>query len=145
MWVDYPSVFVIMPFSEPWSNTIYSQLIKPGVEDAGLKCIRGDTVIRIGDLTQNIWGALLGAGIVVAEVSALNANVFYEVGLTHALGKDVILLKQIGSKIPADIGGAHYHEYDPQAIDLSKKWLTTELSQWATENCSQAVKSLRGV
>ncbi len=117
--------------------------MKPGVEDAGLKCVRGDTVVRIGDLTQNIWGALLRSGIVIADVSALNANVFYELGLTHALGKDGIILRQAGSRIPADIGGSHYHEYDLQALDPSKLWLSSELSGWARDNQSQAVKSLR--
>ncbi len=145
MWVDYPSVFVIMPFSQPWSETVYRDLIKPGVDGAGLECVRGDTIVRIGDLTQNIWGALLRSGIVVADVSALNANVFYELGLTHALGKDAIILKQTGSNVPADIGGAHYHEYDLQNLDQGKSWLKAELSEWARDNHSQAVKSLRGV
>jgi len=143
MWVDYPSAFVVMPFSETWSDIVYRDLIKPGVEDAGLQCIRGDTVVRIGDLTQNIWGALLRAGVVIADVSALNANVFYELGLTHAIGKDAIILKQAASKVPADIGGAHYHEYDLQAMDRSKSWLSSELSEWAKKGHSQAVKSLR--
>jgi hypothetical protein len=133
-----------MPFSEPWSDGVYSQFIKPGVENAGLKCIRGDIVVRIGDLTQNIWSALLHAGIVVADVSALNANVFYELGMTHALGKDAIILRQSGSKVPADIGGAHYHEYSLQQLDQARAWLSTELTGWAALNHSQAVKALRG-
>jgi hypothetical protein len=62
MWVDYPSAFVVMPFSETWSDIVYRDLIKPGVEDAGLQCIRGDTVVRIGDLTQNIWGCAVARG-----------------------------------------------------------------------------------
>ena len=45
MWVDYPSAFVIMPFSQPWSETVYRDLIKPGVDGAGLECVRGDTII----------------------------------------------------------------------------------------------------
>ncbi|MFY9607682.1 MAG: hypothetical protein WAU45_03600 [Blastocatellia bacterium] len=145
MWVDYPSAFVIMPFSQPWSETVYRDLIKPGVNGAGLKCVRGDTVVRIGDLTQNIWGALLRAGIVVADVSALNANVFYELGLAHALGKDAIILKQAGSNVPADIGGAHYHEYDLQTLDRGRSWLSAELSEWAKDNHCQAVRTLRDV
>jgi hypothetical protein len=82
MWVDYPSVFVVMPFSEPWSDTVYRQMIEPAVRDAGLECVRGDTIVRVGDLGQNLWGALLHAGFVVADVSAPNVNVFYELGLT---------------------------------------------------------------
>lgn len=144
MWVDYPSAFVIMPFGEPWSAVVYDNLIKPGVENAGLACVRGDAILRIGDLAQNIWGALLHAGMAIADVSALNPNVFYELGLVHALGKDTIILKQAGSKLPADFGGAHYHEYDLQDLGAGKAWLTAELSKWSKDARSQAVKSLRG-
>lgn len=143
IWVDYPSAFVVMPFSEPWSDAVFRDLLKPGVEGAGFKCIRGDAVVRIGDLTQNIWGALLRAGVVVADVSAVNANVFYELGLTHALGKDAIILKQAGAKVPADIGGAHYHEYRLDALDAARSWLSAELSQWAKDNHAEAVRRLR--
>jgi hypothetical protein len=143
IWVDYPSAFIVMPFSETWSDSVFRDLIKPSVEDAGLHCIRGDTVLRIGDLTRNVWSALLRAGVVIVDVSALNANVFYELGLAHAIGKDTFILKQAASKVPTDIGAAHYHEYDLQSLGLSKTWLTSELSQWATAGHSQAVKSLR--
>jgi hypothetical protein len=69
--------------------------------------------------------------------------VFYELGLTHAIGKDAIILKQVASKVPADIGGAHYHEYDLQTLDRSRLWLSAELSEWAKNGHSRAVKSLR--
>ena len=129
MWVDAPSAFVVMPFGEPWSKAVFADLIEPAVTEAGLKCLRGDTIARVGDLTQNIWGALLHAGIVIADVSVLNANVFYELGLTHALGKDTIVLKQAGSKVPADILGAHYHEYDLQSLEAGKE--VVEIRTWA--------------
>lgn len=144
LWVDHPSAFVVMPFSEQWSDRVYKEMIKPGVTAAGLDCVRGDTIPRVGDLTQNVWGALLHAGIVVADASALNANVFYELGLAHALGKDTVILKQSGSKVPADIGGAHYHEYDLAALDLGREWLTTELKQWAAGTHAGAVKEVLG-
>ena len=41
VWVDYPKAFVIMPFSEPWSNDVYQKMIKPAIQDANLVCIRG--------------------------------------------------------------------------------------------------------
>jgi hypothetical protein len=143
LWVDHPSAFVVMPFSEPWSDTVYRQMIEPAVRDAGLECLRGDTLVRVGDLGQNLWGALLHAGIVVADVSAPNVNVFYELGLAHALGKDAVILKQAGSAVPADIGGAHYGAYTLDALDEGRKWLAAELTRWADEHQSQAVKALR--
>jgi hypothetical protein len=144
MWVDYPSAFVVMPFREAWSDAVFRGMIEPGVTEARLACIRGDAIVRVGDLTQNIWGAMLRAGIVVADVSALNANVFYELGLAHALGKDAIIVKQVGSKTPADIGGAHYHEYDLSSLDEGRKWLNQELSQWADMTRAHTVKKVLG-
>jgi D-tyrosyl-tRNA(Tyr) deacylase len=86
---------------------------------------------------------MLHAGLIIADVSALNANVFYELGLAHAIGKDTIILKQAASNVPADIGGAHYHQYNLQTLDRSKVWLGAEVSQWATNAHSEVVKSLR--
>lgn len=141
--VDNPTAFVVMPFRESWSDTVYNKLILPAVRSAKFECVRGDKVVRIGDLTKNVWGAIMKAGIIIAEVSVPNANVFYELGLAHALGKDAILLKQQTAKLPADFGGAHYHEYDPESLGDARKWLKTELTDWAKINRSAAVKALR--
>jgi hypothetical protein len=142
MWVDYPSAFVVMPFREAWSNDVYDQMIYPGVKDAGLECIRGDVIARVGDLSQNIWDALMRAGLIIADVSALNANVFYEIGLAHGLGKDTYILKQLTAAMPADIGGAHYFEYDVQQLDKGKEWLEGELRVWARNAHSAKIKAL---
>jgi len=120
LWVDYPRVFVIMPFSEAWSTDVFDQMIRPAVLESGLECVRGDTLIRIGDMTGNIWAELLHAGIVVADVSALNANVYYELGLTHGLGKQVFILKQKGAQVPADFAGAHYYQYELDQLEAGK-------------------------
>ncbi len=143
IWVDFPKAFVIMPFSESWSPTVYDLFIEPAVLGAQLECVRGDTSLRIGDLAQNIWNDILQAGIIIADVSAVNANVFYEVGLAHALGKEVFLLKQKDKNIPADFGGSHYYEYDLNNLQAAKDMLQTELSNFSKENNFQNVKSLR--
>lgn len=140
--VDYPQAFVIMPFSQPWSDLVYQQMIRPAVEAAGLACVRGDDPVRVGDLMQTVWDAILVSGVMIAEVSALNANVFYELGLAHALGKDTFILKQKGSTIPADFGGAHYYEYDLNDLAAGQALLEMELRQWATVNRVQGVKAL---
>ena len=50
----------------------------------------------------------------VVDVSAPNLNVYYELGLCHAVGKDVRIIKQLGSKLPADLAGVQYIEYSLQ-------------------------------
>jgi len=132
--VDEPRVFVIMPFSERWSSKIYTKLIKPAVVGAKLMCIRGDKMVRVGDLTSNIWSELLKAGLVLADVTVPNVNVFYELGLAHALGKDVLLLKQTGATLAADFGGSHYYEYSPSKLVPAKEALSRAIKKWASEN-----------
>jgi hypothetical protein len=142
MRVDYPEVFVVMPFRKKWSTSVYDTMIKPAVEAVGLECTRGDTPPRVGDLSQTIWNALMRAGLVVAEVSVPNANVFYEIGLTHALGKDCFILKQRNAKVPADFGGSHYYEYDLANLGAGKEVLWKEIGKWAKDNCVEGVRAI---
>jgi len=51
MLVDYPEVFVVMPFQEGWSSSVLEKMIKPAIEGSNLRCVRGDTPPRVGDLT----------------------------------------------------------------------------------------------
>jgi hypothetical protein len=140
--VDEPRVFVIMPFSERWSRSVYSKMIRPAVIDAGLECIRGDSILRTGDLTANILRELFNVGIAVADVTTPNPNVFYEIGLCHSIGKDALLLKQVGTTLPADLGGAHYYEYSTDKVDAGRKKLTKALKAWSASNRVGQVRAL---
>jgi predicted nucleotide-binding protein len=81
---------------------------------------------------------------VVADISVLNANVFYELGLTHALGKDTILLKRRDTPLPADFGGAHYYEYDLNDFADGKNQLQQAVKNWVQNNKAYGVRELRG-
>jgi hypothetical protein len=139
--VDYPQAFVIMAFREPF-DVIYDKMIEPAVTAAGLECERGDDVLRINDLTANVWDAMLRAGLIIAEVSDPNPNVYYELGLAHALGKDTLILKQHGVDLPADIQGAHYHEYDPNDLAAEVKRFKKIFQDWAETRGAAKVKEL---
>lgn len=129
--VDYPRAFVIMPFSQPWSQDVYGTMIEPAVRAAGLECVRGDTLARVGDLTSNVWAEILRAGLVIADVTEPNVNVYYELGLTHAVGKDTILLTQQGATLPADFRGAHFCEYSPGELEKGRELLKQQIEEWA--------------
>jgi hypothetical protein len=144
MRADFPYVFVIMPFSETWSHNVYAQLIEPAVRGAGLECSRGDIPVRVGDLSTNIWNEILKAGIIIADVSSANVNVFYELGLVHAVGKDALLLKRKDAALPADFGGAHYYEYSVDKLSEGRAQLQEALLQWSAEYRTFSVKALYG-
>ncbi len=131
--IDYPEVFVVMPFGQPWSNDVYENLFKPAIKAANFVVSRGDAIVRVGDLGTNVWKSITQAGVIVAEVTVPNPNVYYELGLADALGKPIFLFKQEGTVLPADIGGVHFYEYDPANLLPSRNILTTALTNWANE------------
>ena len=72
-----------------------------------------------GLITNQIWNEIRKAEVVVADITDENPNVFYELGLAHALGKEVIMLSQSVSKRPFDISTArllHYRIDDLQGL-----------------------------
>jgi len=129
--VDYPEVFIVMPFGQPWSDDVYTKFFKPGITDAGFVESRGDSIVRVGDLSTNVWTRITQAGVIVAEVSVPNPNVYYEIGLADALGKPVFLFKQRDVTLPADFGGIHYYEYDLGDLAAARSTLAGELTKWA--------------
>lgn len=136
--VDYPQAFVVMPFGESWSDNVYEQLFDSACQNADFDVVRGDEIVRIGDLSDNLWRQITRSGVVIAEVSVANPNVYYEIGLAHALGKPVFLFKQTNTTLPADFGGAHYYEYDVDDLDGARDRLTNELIAWADHDEHQA-------
>jgi predicted nucleotide-binding protein len=76
-----------------------------------------------------MWSGILSAGIVTAEISTPNVNVFYELGAARAIEKDILLLKQHNSSVlPADVQAMLYCEYDFMSLNDAKAGLTRQLS-----------------
>ena len=63
----------------------YKNIIKPAVEEAGLKCIRADEIVHSGLIDVPMYEQLLKADVVIADLSTSNKNAFYELGVRHAL------------------------------------------------------------
>jgi len=82
------------------------------------------------------------SGLVVAEVTVPNPNVFYEIGLAHALGKDCFILKQRNVRVPTDFGGSHYYEYDLNDLDTGRENLQREIETWAIDNSVEGVRRI---
>ena len=131
--IDYPEAFVVMPFSQPWSDEAFTKLYQPGIQAAGFVASRGDSIVRVGDLSTNVWKSITQVGVIVADVSVPNPNVYYELGLADALGKPILLFKQASTTLPADLGGAHYYNYDLADLASGCQMLTTALLKLAEE------------
>ena len=97
-----PFTLVLMPFSEKFRD-IYEVGIKPACKDAGAICERIDEQIFSENILERIYNEIRKADIIISEMTGRNANVFYETGYAHALGKRVILLTQDVDDIPFDL------------------------------------------
>ncbi len=107
-----PHAFVVMPFGRKRSadgdwidfDQIYRQLIRPALEDAGFEAFRADEENVTGDILTDMFQELLLADLVIADLSIDNANVFYELGVRHAMRKRGLIHIQSGrSYMPFDI------------------------------------------
>ena len=85
--------FVAMPFglkkdsqgNDIDFNRVYDDLIKPALEAAGLVVFRADQEQRAGDIRTDMFQELLIADLVLADLTLDNPNVWYELGVRHAL------------------------------------------------------------
>jgi hypothetical protein len=100
-----PFVFVLMPFDKMFED-VYKLGIKPACEGVGAYAERVDDQIFQESILQRIYNQIAKADIIIADMTGRNANVFYETGYAHALGKRVILITQKTEDIPFDL--KHY-------------------------------------
>jgi hypothetical protein len=104
--------FVVMPFDR-LHDTQYERVIKKAIEAVGLVCKRGDEIYSHSEVLQDIWREIRSARLILAELSGKNANVMYEIGLAHAIGKPIILLTRNEQDVPFDLRALRYIYYDP--------------------------------
>lgn len=108
--------FVLMPFKDPF-NTYYGRVYVPAITKAGLKPVRIDELFRPGPVVKDIWEHVVAAQVLVAELTERNANVFYELGLAHAVGKPVVLVTQNLEDVPFDLRHLRVLSYNTADID----------------------------
>ena len=97
-------VFVVMQFSDPYQQ-LYTDVIQPACKEFGLRAYHVGDVPGPGVILHDIAQGLVEAEIVIAEITPINQNVFYELGYAHALGKPTILLAEKGKQLPFDVSG----------------------------------------
>lgn len=109
--VNLDSCFVIMPFSG-WFDDYYTSIYAPAISAAGLAPNRADDLYRPSTIVSDIWDYTRKAKLILADLSGKNANVFYELGLAHALAKPAILVVESMDDIPFDLRALRVLEYD---------------------------------
>jgi hypothetical protein len=104
--------FVMQPFASPLGD-YYEKIYKPAIEKAGLTPIRADTdIFATGKIMDQVWTGINAAKVLVAELTSRNPNVFYELGLAHAMKKPVVLVSAKEDDVPFDLQHIRVIYYD---------------------------------
>ncbi|MCX5687966.1 MAG: hypothetical protein NTV71_04965, partial [Candidatus Omnitrophica bacterium] len=137
--VDRNFCFVLMPFL-PELEPVYEKIKEIVVLHKKLSCMRADDIYSTGIIIKEIWDSIQQAQVVIADATGKNPNVFYEMGLAHAIGKDIIIIAQTMDDIPFDLRHRRLIIYDLKRLEefevkLSKtiegvKWQPIEIVQW---------------
>jgi tetratricopeptide (TPR) repeat protein len=107
-----PLCFVLMPFGRKSDGTrtnidfdaVYQQLIAPAIRAAHLEPIRADEEITGGIVHKPMFERLILCEYAVADLTFANANVFYELGVRHAIRPySTVLLFAANTRLPFDV------------------------------------------
>jgi O-acetyl-ADP-ribose deacetylase (regulator of RNase III) len=119
--------FVIMPFGKKKDidgyevdfDRVYHELIYKAVKELGVDCERCDEIIGTGSIHKKMFRGIFDADVSVVDITSLNPNVFYELGVRHALHKYVTLVirKNSSLRIPFNINGLTILGYDIDSDD----------------------------
>jgi len=116
-----PLCFVLMPFGtksdgikkEIDFDKVYNCFIKPAIVKAGLEPIRADEEKSGGFIHKPMYERLMFCDFAVADLSFANANVFYELGIRHALKPyTTVSIFEMNTKLPFDTAALRTFPYN---------------------------------
>lgn len=111
-------VSVMMPFNGAF--TAVYEAIGTTCQNLNLECKRADDIWEHSTVIQDIYSLIYRSKIIICDFSGKNPNVFYEAGIAHLLGREVIPIVQHPDDIPFDLKHHRYIQYLNNAEGLQK-------------------------
>src|SRR5215475_848148 len=139
-----PLCFVAMPFGRKVDasgrsvdfDNIYKNVIAPAISDAELEPLRADEELAGGIIHKPMFERLILCEYAVADLTTANANVFYELGVRHAVRPGTtVLIFASGSRLPFDVAPLRALPYDlnseglPKDLEKAKAALAARLKE----------------
>ena len=118
--VDKKTCFIISTIGEEGTperklaDDKYDLGFKPILDELNYDITKADKIGTPGSISYDIVHRIMTSTLVIADVSDLNPNVFYELAIRNAIKKPVIVIKGVSQKMPFDI-------YDKRAISVDMK------------------------
>jgi hypothetical protein len=110
---------------------VYQYLIADGLKSAGYNVKRADDIRSQNNILGDIVEGIVSCDFIVADLTGANPNVYYELGIAHALNKKVILLTQEIDELPFDLRSYRVVSYSVHFAKMNQA--KEELSQLATD------------
>jgi hypothetical protein len=103
--------FVIMPFGrkpdadgrEIDFDAIYSEILEPAIGEVGFDAVRADDELSGGVIHSAMFERLVLSEYAIADLTILNPNVYYELGVRHAVRPQSTVLVSAGDRLPFDV------------------------------------------
>ncbi|MDC9835550.1 hypothetical protein [Rhizobium binxianense] len=140
-----PVCFVVSPIGDDGSpervhaDWLLEGIIKPvfTAHYANYQIVRADKMPAPGLIDVQIIEQLLDAELVIADITTLNPNVFYEIGVRHVVNKPIIHMVRAKDPIPFDIKLFRHIPFSvatPQALESAKAALKEALDATFAED-----------
>jgi tetratricopeptide (TPR) repeat protein len=118
-------------------DAVYKNLFAPAIAEAGMEPLRADEEMTGGVIHKPMFERLILCEYAVADLTTANANVFYELGLRHAVRpwSTVLLFSKGGSQLPFDVAPLRAMPYQlgpdgaPADVDGTKRALAERLAE----------------
>lgn len=115
--IDPLQVSAMMPVSGGFT-AVYEAIV--GASEAlGMRCNRADNIWEHHAIIQDVVSLIDRSRIVICDLSGRNPNVFYEAGISHTLGREVILITQHSDDVPFDLRHIRFIPYLNNAEGLA--------------------------
>lgn len=118
--IDKKKAFVIMPFRKPYDGYFF-EIYVPALESAGFLATKADDLFVPRPIMEDIRAKILESELLLCEMSGRNPNVFYELGLAHAIGRPAILIANSKKDIPFDLQHVRTIIYDTRSAGWESK------------------------
>jgi hypothetical protein len=130
--IDANLVSVMMPFGAGFT-AVYSAL-QAAASTADMTCQRADDIWVHDHIIQDVVTLIARSSVVICDLTGRNPNVFYEMGIAHTLGREVIMITQAAGDVPFDVAHIRHVRY------LANNEGLAQLSQ----DVGQRLATLRG-
>jgi hypothetical protein len=114
------------------SDGILRYVVARAADELGLTAVRGDQIGEPGQITLQVIDHILGARAAVADLTALNPNVFYELAVRHTLRLPVALIAEKGCALPFDIAQMRtifFEHTDLESADNCRREIVAHLRE----------------